>query len=267
MNNKAKTVDMLPCPFCGNQPKRFTYSGDERNSYADQVVYECVCGCKQGAMGDRSKRGYADNSKVEPQAIEAWNTRYPSPAVGGEPDQKWPNITQPAKVGGIRFGAGCSSESVIECAYRLYEYEVTPEKEAERRKHAHEVREGLLASALEVPRLNAVVDQLKARIAELEAGQGEAVAVMYANGTVLSKSDCVSESVFDICCKVQTPLYRQSHPAKSKVDPCEWTDLQVLEFMGVALRNVDIVPESTVRLSEIRQGFEFMRDKLNGGAE
>ena len=40
-------------------------------------------------------------------------------------------------------------------------------------------------------------------------------------------------------------------------DPCNWSDQQVLEFLGVALRNVDLVGE--IRLSEIRQGFEHMR--------
>lgn len=42
-------------------------------------------------------------------------------------------------------------------------------------------------------------------------------------------------------------------------DPCEWSDQQVLDFLGVALRNVDMQDE--VRLSEIRQGFQFMRDR------
>lgn len=69
------TDSILPCPFCGKQPKRFEYSGDERDSYADRVVYECACGCKKGAIGNTSKPGYADNSKVEQQAIAAWNTR------------------------------------------------------------------------------------------------------------------------------------------------------------------------------------------------
>ncbi|MDR2317781.1 MAG: hypothetical protein LBF06_15480 [Pseudomonas sp.] len=38
-----------------------------------------------------------------------------------------------------------------------------------------------------------------------EQHQGEPVAVLYANGTVLTKTDC--GDVFDICCKVETPLY------------------------------------------------------------
>lgn len=48
--------------------------------------------------------------------------------------------------------------------------------------------------------------------------------------------------------------------AAAKVfDPCEWTDREVLDFLGCALRNVDIVGE--VRMSEIRQGFQYMRDR------
>ena len=48
-------------------------------------------------------------------------------------------------------------------------------------------------------------------------------------------------------------------PAPEALDPCSWTDRQVLDFLGVALRNVDLVGE--VRLSEVRQGFEYMRDQ------
>jgi hypothetical protein len=41
------------------------------------------------------------------------------------------------------------------------------------------------------------------------------------------------------------------------LDPCEWSDGQILDFLGVALRNVDLSGE--VKLSEIRQGFEYVR--------
>lgn len=47
-------------------------------------------------------------------------------------DQAWPKLDKPAKVGGGRFQAGVSTQLVVEAAQRLYEYEVTPEKEAER---------------------------------------------------------------------------------------------------------------------------------------
>ncbi len=44
----------------------------------------------------------------------------------------WPKLEQPAKVGGVRSSAGVSSRLVVEAAQRLYEFESTPEKEAER---------------------------------------------------------------------------------------------------------------------------------------
>lgn len=47
-------------------------------------------------------------------------------------NQAWPKLDKPAKVGGGRFQAGVSTQLVVEAAQRLYEYEVTPEKEAER---------------------------------------------------------------------------------------------------------------------------------------
>ena len=53
--------------------------------------------------------------------------------------------------------------------------------------------------------------------------------------------------------QVLTPL------VSKHVDPCDWTDQQVLDFLGIALRNVDLQGE--VRLSEIRQGFELMRNR------
>lgn len=43
-----------------------------------------------------------------------------------------PRLDKPAKVGGGRFGVGIKWSTVITAAQRLYEYEVTPEKEAER---------------------------------------------------------------------------------------------------------------------------------------
>jgi hypothetical protein len=48
----------------------------------------------------------------------------------------------------------------------------------------------------------------------------------------------------------------EAREVMAPTDPREWTDRQVLDFLGVALRNVDVV--GTVRLSEIRQGFDFV---------
>lgn len=40
-----------------------------------------------------------------------------------------------------------------------------------------------------------------------QPGAGEPVAVLYKDGTVLTRADCQDEEVFRICCKVETPLY------------------------------------------------------------
>lgn len=68
--------ELLDCPFCGHKPVKQIRAGDERDAYALTVSYVCTgCGCSQRATGDTSKPGYADNSKVEVQALVAWNTR------------------------------------------------------------------------------------------------------------------------------------------------------------------------------------------------
>ncbi|WPO32056.1 Lar family restriction alleviation protein [Pseudomonas sp. BO3-4] len=54
----------------------------------------------------------------------------------------------------------------------------------------------------EQPGRDKAVDLWNARA---EQHQGKPVAVLYANGTVLTKADC--GDAFDICCKVETPLY------------------------------------------------------------
>ncbi|MEX1859587.1 hypothetical protein [Pseudomonas aeruginosa] len=53
----------------------------------------------------------------------------PSPA---QAEQHWQKLEKPAQVGAIRFRAGLSSRLVVEAAQRLYEFESTPEQEAER---------------------------------------------------------------------------------------------------------------------------------------
>jgi hypothetical protein len=75
--------ELLPCPFCGTQPKPpRTETLDERFGYADQVTIQCPsCLCARGARGDTSKPGYADNSTVEQRAIAAWNRRSAQPVV------------------------------------------------------------------------------------------------------------------------------------------------------------------------------------------
>ncbi|AEJ11802.1 MULTISPECIES: hypothetical protein [Pseudomonas] len=48
---------------------------------------------------------------------------------------------------------------------------------------------------------------------EQHQGGSEPVAVLYANGIVLTKADC--GDVFDICCKVETPLYTHADPGEA----------------------------------------------------
>lgn len=59
-------------------------------------------------------------------------------------------------------------------------------------------------------------------------------------------------------CELIEQTDESSQPAPVSADPCEWSDGQILDFLGVALRNVDLSGE--VKLSEIRQGFEYVRD-------
>ncbi|MER1204008.1 hypothetical protein AAA625_15445 [Pseudomonas aeruginosa] len=62
-------------------------------------------------------------------ALDAQGLAQPSPA---QAEQHWPKLEKPAQVGAIRFHAGLSSRLVVEAAQRLYEFESTPEQEAER---------------------------------------------------------------------------------------------------------------------------------------
>ncbi|HEB8593335.1 TPA: hypothetical protein R1A00_005499, partial [Klebsiella pneumoniae] len=64
----------------------------------------------------------------------------PSPA---QAEQHWQKLEKPAQVGAIRFRAGLSSRLVVEAAQRLYEFESTPEKEAERIERLQAFREQL----------------------------------------------------------------------------------------------------------------------------
>lgn len=74
--------DLKPCHCGGNAVK--TIEGlDERFGYANKVTIHCVsCGIRLSRMGDTSKGGYADNSRVEAVATEAWNRRATPPVSG-----------------------------------------------------------------------------------------------------------------------------------------------------------------------------------------
>lgn len=69
--------EILPCPFCGTE--RVAYSVEHQNeyvSYRDVGTISCTgCGASITRFGDTSKPGYADNSHVREDCVEAWNTR------------------------------------------------------------------------------------------------------------------------------------------------------------------------------------------------
>ncbi len=101
----------------------------------------------------------------------------------------WPKLEHPAKVGGVRFSAGVSSRLVVEAAQRLYEFESTPEKEAERIERLQAFREQLdpLNLAPHAEAFNeAPADALRPEQADAE--QPEVVArVVHSNPVVLGQ--------------------------------------------------------------------------------
>ncbi|HGM7407114.1 TPA: hypothetical protein ACKQGD_005799 [Pseudomonas aeruginosa] len=101
----------------------------------------------------------------------------------------WPKLEHPAKVGGVRFSAGVSSRLVVEAAQRLYEFESTPEKEAERIERLQAFREQLdpLNLAPHAEAFNeAPADALRPEQAEAE--RPEVVArVVHSNPIVLGQ--------------------------------------------------------------------------------
>ncbi|WP_255251302.1 hypothetical protein [Pseudomonas aeruginosa] len=92
----------------------------------------------------------------------------------------WPKLEQPAKVGGVRFSAGVSSRLVVEAAQRLYEFESTPEKEAERIERLQAFREQLdpLNLAPHAEAFNEAPDEAL-RPEQAEAERPEVVAWQY----------------------------------------------------------------------------------------
>jgi hypothetical protein len=70
----------------------------------------------------------AEGSPIHARSYRVHESIYPSDASEIQ-DKK---LEKPAMVGNTRFGEGVSERLVIDRAQREYEYQVTPEKEAER---------------------------------------------------------------------------------------------------------------------------------------
>ncbi|HEK0910599.1 TPA: hypothetical protein SMQ00_000211 [Pseudomonas aeruginosa] len=104
----------------------------------------------------------------------------------------WPKLEKPAQVGAIRFRAGLSSRLVVEAAQRLYEFESTPEKEAERIERLQAFREQcfepLGAEFSKVLSENLVELSSEAKPEQAEAERPEVVArVVHSNPVVLGQ--------------------------------------------------------------------------------
>ncbi|WP_134607761.1 hypothetical protein [Pseudomonas aeruginosa] len=137
-------------------------------------------------------------------AWEAWQARaalaQPSPA---QARSTWPKLEKPAQVGGVRFSAGVSSRLVVEAAQRLYEFESTPEQEAERIERLQAFREQLdpLNLAPHAEAFNeAPAEALKPEQAEAERPEQPkryTAGVFYHNHFSTVQMDVVRASDFD----------------------------------------------------------------------
>ncbi len=136
---------------------------------------------------------WPDALLVEHMAAEIADLRaalaQPSPA---QAEQHWPKLEKPAQVGAIRFSAGVSSRLVVEAAQRLYEFESTPEQEAERIERLQAFREQcfepLGAEFSKVLSENLVELSSEAKPEQAEAERPEVVArVVHSNPIVLGQ--------------------------------------------------------------------------------
>ncbi|MBI8898407.1 hypothetical protein JE005_16820 [Pseudomonas aeruginosa] len=110
----------------------------------------------------------------------------------------WPKLEHPAKVGGVRFSAGVSSRLVVEAAQRLYEFESTPEKEAERIERLQAFREQLdpLNLAPHAEAFNeAPADALRPEQAEAERPEVAEVAFVLRNIGAMDAEDIDGDNV------------------------------------------------------------------------
>ncbi|HEJ4033276.1 TPA: hypothetical protein SL477_001046 [Pseudomonas aeruginosa] len=113
-----------PCPA---HPAVEQAGGDERAAFEAAFAAMGRPVCRADYDQDAYGTPFDDGGWTGWQARAA--LAQPSPA---QSEQHWPKLEKPAQVGAIRFRAGLSSRLVVEAAQRLYEFESTPEQEAER---------------------------------------------------------------------------------------------------------------------------------------
>ncbi|WP_408588462.1 hypothetical protein [Pseudomonas aeruginosa] len=127
------------CPDCGEHdlmPGDLCACGYETDPATGYACSECD-GSGEGCVGEVCRECDGSGWFVTPDQARAALAQ-PSPA---QAEQHWPKLEKPAQVGGVRFSAGVSSRLVVEAAQRLYEFESTPEQEAERIERLQAFRE------------------------------------------------------------------------------------------------------------------------------
>ncbi|MGU0737577.1 hypothetical protein ACSESU_13795 [Pseudomonas aeruginosa] len=153
----------------------------------------------------------------------------------------WPKLEQPAKVGGVRFSAGVSSRLVVEAAQRLYEFESTPEKEAERIERLQAFREQLdpLNLAPHAEAFNEAPDEAL-RPEQAEAERPVVIARLY-------RSNDLTMTPF---AEVQKPLPMPRSDGTLTVEPL-MTVAQHERIVGARWnRAMDLMGEHVARISE-----------------
>lgn len=170
--------------FLASHPAVEQAGGDERAAFERFVRKHCGMPAHIAVNWD---------AKFTNDAWEGWKARaalaQSSPA---QAEQHWPKLEKPAQVGAIRFRAGLSSRLVVEAAQRLYEFESTPEKEAERIERLQAFREQcfepLGAEFSKVLSENLVELSSEAKPEQAEAERPEVVArVVHSNPVVIGQ--------------------------------------------------------------------------------
>ncbi|EMX8720880.1 hypothetical protein [Pseudomonas aeruginosa] len=178
------------CPDCGEHdlmPGDLCACGYETDPATGYACSECD-GSGEGCVGEVCRECDGSGWFVTPDQASAALAQ-PSPA---QAEQHWPKLEKPAQVGAIRFRAGLSSRLVVEAAQRLYEFESTPEKEAERIERLQAFREQcfepLGAEFSKVLSENLVELSSEAKPEQAEAERPEVVArVVHSNPVVLGQ--------------------------------------------------------------------------------
>ncbi|MCU8980021.1 hypothetical protein OE420_29205, partial [Pseudomonas aeruginosa] len=158
---------------------------------------------------------------------------------------------------------GVSSRLVVEAAQRLYEFESTPEKEAERIERLQAFREQLDPLNL-APHAEAFNEAPAEVLKPEQAERPEVVGVRYEDGTILSAEDC--GIALEVCARVQTPLMTVAQ--HERIVEARWN-----RAMDLLLDHVSRISEkfkaerdaALARVAELEKELAMARDAASKG--